>query len=274
MIETLRNHLLRYGVFVEWGRGHGKVSANLTDTLSQDVYHYWSSEEFDRWHEKDTIFRGHCQVGNFVANITIPPRKGDEIREEMEQLRQQSNSQSTTPVVPPLPPTRPNHTPAGGHPHELAPGRGVQVATPRLTPGGQRDQRDASGGGYRGRNGHRNDPDPVDRPSPKQLSDLSKPYSGNNMKYGGEKYDVLDVKLTIFRENCNNAGISSDASHLAVAFPFMSKGKAHDFYVQRLCTRVPRDFFILINAVRRQFETEETIKAYLAEWQQIFLSSG
>ncbi|TQN63641.1 hypothetical protein CSHISOI_11811, partial [Colletotrichum shisoi] len=154
---------------------------------------------------------------------------------------------------------RQQQNPAGGHTRGHSPVDRYQ----------QQDQRGPPGGGYNGRDGHRDVPAPIDRPTPKQLADLTKLYSGNDMKYGGEKYDVLDIKLMIFRENCNNAGISNDANHLAAAFPFMLKGKAYDFYVQRLCLRVPRDFFILVDAVRRQFETEETIKAYLAEWQQI-----
>ncbi|KAK6218066.1 hypothetical protein QIS74_06612 [Colletotrichum tabaci] len=129
----------------------------------------------------------------------------------------------------------------------------------------QRGQRDAPGGGYRGHSGHCDDSASIDQPSPKQLSDLSELYSGNDMKYSGEEYDVPDIQLTIVRENCHNAGIADDPSHLAVAFPFVLKGKATDLYVQRLCIRVPRDFFILVDAVRRPFETEETVKAYLAE---------
>ncbi|OBR02149.1 hypothetical protein CH63R_14450 [Colletotrichum higginsianum IMI 349063] len=264
MIETLRNTLLQYGVFVEWGRGHGKAAANLMNTLTQDDYQYWSTEEFDRWHKKDPTFRSHCQMTNFANDITIPPKLGDEIREELEQLRRQSSSRAATPVLPPPPsrpfpfhltdddnhlasgsrdppqPTTANPTPAGGRPHELAPERGVRPNPARFTPREatreptqpnsrnrvsgpdpidgyqQRDQRDAPGREYRGHNGHWGDPTPTDRPSPKQLSDLTKLYSGNDMKYGGEKYDVLDMKLTIFRENCHNAGITNDPSHLAL----------------------------------------------------------
>ncbi|TQN64614.1 hypothetical protein CSHISOI_11033 [Colletotrichum shisoi] len=324
MIETLRNHLLRYGVFAEWGRGHGKVSTNLVNTLTQGDYHYWSPEEFDAWHKKDATFKKHCQVPDFVTDITVPPKSGDEVREESIQLHQQSRSntpsqphhqhqpppsypfhltnddnhmasssrnppmpegsflnqqprrssfvrqgrsapsitigtspfvqqqQSTKPLprertfdtplrspfaspqlpektVRPDPPRfeqattthRQQQNPAGGHTRGHSPVDRYQ----------QQDQRGPPGGGYNGRDGHRDVPAPIDRPTPKQLADLTKLYLGNNMKYGGEKYDVLDIKLIIFRKNCNNAGISNDANHLTAAFPFMLKGKAYDFYV-------------------------------------------
>ncbi|KAK6218067.1 hypothetical protein QIS74_06613 [Colletotrichum tabaci] len=89
MIETLRNQLLRYGVFVEWGRGRGKVASNPVNTPTPDDHHYRSSEELDRWHKKkDATLRSHCRISNFVNDITIPLRSGAKVRREMEQLRQ------------------------------------------------------------------------------------------------------------------------------------------------------------------------------------------
>ncbi|TKW54419.1 hypothetical protein CTA1_12863 [Colletotrichum tanaceti] len=79
-----------------------------------------------------------------------------------------------------------------------------------------------------------------------ELGDLTKLYSNSDLKYTGEKYDVLDVKLTTFRENCENVGIEDDERHLATAFPTMLKGKASDFYYQRLCGKVSRDFTTLV----------------------------
>ncbi|TIC89441.1 hypothetical protein CH35J_012884 [Colletotrichum higginsianum] len=259
MIETLRNQLLQYGVFVEWGRGHRKIASNPVNTLTRDDYHNRSSEELDRWHEKNyATFRSHCRISDFVNDMTIPPRSGDKVCGEMEQLPTHMNSRPDEAFGLPLQESlrvRPAQSDFRS-----------RVSRPHLTDGYQQcGQCDALGGEYRSHSGHRDNSASTDQPSPKQLSDLSELYSGNNMKYSSEEYDVPDIQLTIVRETCHNAGIADDPSHLAVAFPFVLKGKATDFYVQRLCIRVPRDFFILVDAVRRPFETEETAKAYLAE---------
>jgi hypothetical protein len=44
----------------------------------------------------------------------------------------------------------------------------------------------------------------------KLIIDLVKLYNDNNDKYGGELYDILDVKLQIFYECYNTIGLPED----------------------------------------------------------------
>ncbi|RKF65586.1 integrase and RNaseH domain-containing protein, partial [Golovinomyces cichoracearum] len=56
----------------------------------------------------------------------------------------------------------------------------------------------------------------------KALTDLGKLYSDSDNKFGGERYDVLDTKLKIFKELCQKAGIPQNMYHKA--FFTMLKG--------------------------------------------------
>jgi hypothetical protein len=41
----------------------------------------------------------------------------------------------------------------------------------------------------------------------KEITNLIKIYTNQDDKYGGEMYDILDVKLQVFYDYCNKAGI-------------------------------------------------------------------
>jgi hypothetical protein len=59
----------------------------------------------------------------------------------------------------------------------------------------------------------------------KALTDLSKLYHSENLKFGGEMYDILDAKLKIFRDLCRKADVQPN--HYHEAFSTMLKGRAH-----------------------------------------------
>ncbi|KAK2005367.1 hypothetical protein LZ32DRAFT_642395 [Colletotrichum eremochloae] len=89
-------------------------------------------------------------------------------------------------------------------------------------------------------------------PTARQLTDLSKLLT-DDMKYGGEMYDVLDIKLNIFRDTCSKVGI--EEHQLGPAFSLLLRGKATTFYINRICAAGIRDFPTMVN------------KTYLTEWR-------
>lgn len=62
------------------------------------------------------------------------------------------------------------------------------------------------------------------------LIDLMKIYNNDKIKYGGEMYDFIEVKLRIFYDYCTKIGIPDEDLH--VAFSIMLKDRAYDFYYQ------------------------------------------
>ncbi|KHJ35231.1 hypothetical protein EV44_g3941 [Erysiphe necator] len=60
-----------------------------------------------------------------------------------------------------------------------------------------------------------------------QLTNIRKLYIDKDAKYIGEKYDILDNKLAIFRENCRKVGLKKAQYHNA--FLSMLKGDALDY---------------------------------------------
>ena len=88
----------------------------------------------------------------------------------------------------------------------------------------------------------------------KLLTDLIKIYNDNNKKYGGELYDILDVKLQVFYNCYNKVRLPEDQYHNA--FLVMLKDYANAFYYSRI-TRKPYDFIVMVVMVKEYFETEE-----------------
>jgi hypothetical protein len=56
----------------------------------------------------------------------------------------------------------------------------------------------------------------------RMLTDFAKLYN-NDLKFGGNYYDMLDTKLWVFYDLCNKAGIGSGYYH--AAYNTMLKGK-------------------------------------------------
>ncbi|KAK6218044.1 hypothetical protein QIS74_02500 [Colletotrichum tabaci] len=280
------------------------AGSTLLAKLRNQLLQYRSIEEIDACYAKDPLFRSHCNQAFFVDGYTKTPAPGVEVRQRSQEQQQ------TSPHFPPPPPesvidraessgihnspgsrSRPapavasffarqpptrttyptqktvgdpsHHAVIGGSSfHELSGKPEVDGSHPwpRDRRGPPREEhhglardgfRDTPSEDYRDHN-RRPPPPPPDRPTPKQLNDLRKLYTSAEMKYGGEKHDVMEIKLTILRENCNSA-----RPPISTVNVFVAGG--------------PPDVFVLADAVRSHFETEESVKAYLAEWQQITL---
>jgi hypothetical protein len=98
----------------------------------------------------------------------------------------------------------------------------------------------------------------------KALTDLSKLYNSETLKFGGEMYDILDAKLKIFREMCRKADVQP--YHYHEAFSTMLKGRAHQFYYDHLTER-GFGFDEMIRRTRDFFHTTENHQLYLQEWR-------
>jgi hypothetical protein len=93
-------------------------------------------------------------------------------------------------------------------------------------------------------------------------------YSNDDKKYGGEEYDILDVKLQVFYDCCSKIGLP-DTQYYS-AFSIMLKGRASNFYYDKLSGR-SYDFQTMVNFTKAHFETEENHQKYLSEWRETTL---
>ncbi|WQF76847.1 hypothetical protein CDEST_01861 [Colletotrichum destructivum] len=99
----------------------------------------------------------------------------------------------------------------------------------------------------------------------RQLTDLTKLYS-DDFKYGGEKYEVFERRLMIFRDKCSKVGIAQ--SQWNGALDIMLRGRALQYYYDYLCDPTkPMDFHSRGVAIQARFETHETQQLYLSEWR-------
>jgi len=111
-------------------------------------------------------------------------------------------------------------------------------------------------------------PPPANGPTIKALTDLSKLYHSETLKFGGEMYDILEAKLKIFRELCRKTDIQPHNYH--EAFSTMLKGKAHQFYYDHLTER-GLNFDDMIKRTKAFFHTAENHQLYLQEWRSTTL---
>lgn len=101
---------------------------------------------------------------------------------------------------------------------------------------------------------------------PRSLTDLSKLYNENDMKFGGEMFDFLSVKLKIFYDLCSKVGITEDGYHDAVST--MLSGRANKWYYNNLATK-GLTFKEMCKRLRTSFETEENRQHYMDMWRGI-----
>lgn len=102
----------------------------------------------------------------------------------------------------------------------------------------------------------------------KLITDLMKVYNDDNKKYSGDEYDILDIKLQVFYDCCNNVGLPE--SEYSRAFSTMLKGRASYFYYSQIAGR-NYDFNTMVTRTRGHFETKENQQKYLSEWRETTL---
>jgi hypothetical protein len=93
-------------------------------------------------------------------------------------------------------------------------------------------------------------------------------YNDDEKKFGGEMYDILDIKLRIFYDCCAKIGMSNTQYHNA--FSVMFKGRAATFYYDKLSNKDYR-FENMLAITRIYFETEKNRQFYILEWKEITL---
>ncbi|TVY52701.1 hypothetical protein LCER1_G008680 [Lachnellula cervina] len=103
----------------------------------------------------------------------------------------------------------------------------------------------------------------------KQMTDLGKLYN-DKLRYGGGRYDMINIKLTIFYENCKTANFPTHLYHRA--FPYMLKDDAAAFFYQFLAGK-HLNLPSLIKRIKSKFETKERQKRYVREWQTTTLET-
>ncbi len=102
----------------------------------------------------------------------------------------------------------------------------------------------------------------------KLLTELMKIYNNDDKKYGGEEYDILDVKLQVFYDCCSKIGLPEEQYHNA--YSIMLKERASNYYYSKIAGRL-YDFKTMINLTKTHFETEENHQKYLSEWRETTL---
>ena len=101
-----------------------------------------------------------------------------------------------------------------------------------------------------------------------KLTAISKLYWNDKDKYSGEMYDVLDIKLEIFRDICKKVGITKEQYH--DAFSSMLRARPLRFYYDSLSNR-GYDFDTMIHLIKLTFETQARKQEYLTAWRDLTL---
>ncbi|KAK2771273.1 glycosyl transferase [Colletotrichum kahawae] len=233
--RRFRNYLAGHGVWIN--PTARTIAAGLADAVTRPTFHIWKPEEVE------------AQRDNFPKDLINNPTFIDEI---------------SVPVVIPFPShlsqqaSRPNDH---AQPQDLRPENSPQAWGPQ-------ESKIPTTAAEKTSNDSRWAPTYNSPPvTSKQLTDLAKLYA-DDMKYGGEKYDILDTKLAIFYNLCDK--ISIEPSQAADAFPFILKGRARDYYFDRL-SNAQLTLPLMVERLRGHFESHETRQAYLTEWRQATL---
>ncbi|XMA09892.1 hypothetical protein WAI453_002683 [Rhynchosporium graminicola] len=98
------------------------------------------------------------------------------------------------------------------------------------------------------------------------LIDLMKCYHNDDNKYGGELFDILDVKLQYFLDWCAKLGIDQ----FEPAFATMLKGRAQQFYYDKIARR-GYNFELMVTMMKQHFQTQENLQEYLRHWREIHM---
>ena len=87
-------------------------------------------------------------------------------------------------------------------------------------------------------------------------------YTDNEKKFGGELYDVLDVKLQVFTDCCGKVGILPGFYHQA--FSVMLKGRAATFYYNKILGN-KYNYNNIVKTVHKHFKTNKNRQLYITE---------
>jgi hypothetical protein len=104
----------------------------------------------------------------------------------------------------------------------------------------------------------------------RELANLAKLYGSVDMKYGGEPFDSLSYKYTIFMDLCDRADVPQGA--LLKAFPTMLKGLALDYYYSS-CRGRYVTISDLYRAIEAYFENDDSKRTVLSQWNNMTLQS-
>ncbi|KAF6802062.1 hypothetical protein CMUS01_15461 [Colletotrichum musicola] len=117
-------------------------------------------------------------------------------------------------------------------------------------------------------------PQPQDDPGDikKKIETLQRTYEKDpSMKYGGEKYEILDNKALAFKFECDINGLNDKG--YAMAFNRMLKGEARDFYLQNVNgSGAEFDIKTAMTMVRDRFETKQRRQEYITELRRLDLA--
>ena len=104
----------------------------------------------------------------------------------------------------------------------------------------------------------------------KALTDLSKLYSDDKLKFRGDKYQYMETEIIMFYENCEKVGLQEVDYNRG--FSSMLGGRAKEYYYDRLARLRPRPTFAqMYKAIQTHFETSERKVDYQLEWMAISL---
>jgi hypothetical protein len=239
MQKYLRAHLLANGVFVE--TDGARIAVNLERAATQDSFHQWTTDEINAWMGRNAEFRQRMEDPRFAADImgTNKPWQPQSTQEPLTVPVPRPQSQPPVPWPPASNPTTSQILPL----HHTRPYSSTPIP-----------QYDT----------------PQTPQTAKLVLDLAKLYNSDEMKYGGDTYEVLESKLLIFYNCCHRIGISQ--RQFATAFPTMLKGRALTFFYNRLCKDPePQDFQTMVNRVKAHFENQERDQVYLSDWRNTTL---
>ncbi|KAF6795026.1 glycosyl transferase [Colletotrichum musicola] len=242
VVKYLRQYLYDFGVHSTWGRG--SLDQKLFAMLNDETFHSWTDEEIADGVDRSRRFQKNIEdIPWFFDDITMTK---DKARAFVVDLKRRGPSR--TPSGPPSPTKPPIHLSSTRQTPPPKPSR-------ESIPIHQHPREQAS--------------DTDDKPTTRQLQDLSKAYKDEE-RYSGERYDVLETKLLIFRHHCLQLGIPQ--SQFAEGFSKMLKGKAAEFYYENLYNPItPLTFHDMVRQLKDHFETDEVRRSYLEEWRAMTL---
>ncbi len=237
-LRDLRTHLENNGVWIRRVKGSSYAKV-LKECLEEENPHEWTEQETrernQSAHQSAAQPAQQSQVPQLqtprteqAAQTAVPPRRLQWHQQRTYETPQSPDQpQSLPPFSSIRQQRRPSHQPYGQFP---------------IPEQGDKD----------------------DTPS-KLLTDLMKIYNSDERKYSGEEYDILDVKLQVFYDCCSKIGIPE--THYHAAFSVMLKGRASNFYYDKIAGR-SFDFKTMVNMTKTHFETEENHQKYLSEWRE------